>query len=111
MKTEFICEKGKMKVYLTGELDHHHAGEIMREIVREIDKNLPRDCILDLEKLSFMDSSGIAVILKTYKLMNEIDGRLWVENVPPQPMKFLDASGVDRIVRITAVSQERGYIR
>lgn len=60
--------------------------------------------ILDMAGLAFMDSSGIAVVLKTYKRMNEIGGRMWVENVPKQPMRVLDASGIERIIKITAIT-------
>lgn len=93
-----------LTIFLLGELDHHGARVAMSGIEDKINVLLPRDCILDLTGLSFMDSSGIAVILKTYKRMNEIGGRMWVENVPKQPMKVLDASGIDRIVRISAIS-------
>ena len=104
MNIQTYLEAGKLRIYLTGELDHHAAGGLMTAISRKIEEILPRDCILDLERLTFMDSSGIAVVLKTYKRMNERGGRLWVENVPPQPMKVLDASGLDRLLRITAMS-------
>ena len=89
---------------LFGELDHHGARTAVGSIEDKINVLLPRDLILDFSGLTFMDSSGIAVILKTYKRMNEIGGRMWVENVPKQPMKVLDASGIDRIVRISAVN-------
>ena len=95
---------GVLTVYLSGELDHHGARCAMGGIEDKINILLPRDCILDLSGLTFMDSSGIAVILKTFKRMNEIGGRMWVENVPKQPMKVLDASGIDRIVKISAVN-------
>lgn len=93
-----------LTLYLYGELDHHGAREAMSGIEDKINLLLPRDCILDLSGLTFMDSSGIAVILKTYRRINEIGGRMWVENVPPQPMKVLDASGIDRVVKISAVN-------
>lgn len=94
----------KLSLYLSGELDHHAAREAMREIEEKIDILLPRDCVLDMSNLTFMDSSGIAVVLKTHRRMNEIGGRIWVENVPKQPMKVLDASGIERIIKISALS-------
>ena len=103
MRVEASCADGKMQLYLTGELDHHAARRTMIDIEDKIDLFLPRDCVLDLSGLSFMDSSGIAVILKTYKRMHEIGGRLWVENVQPQPLKVLDASGIERIIGITTL--------
>ena len=50
---------------LIGELDHAAAQEVMPGIEDAVEEYLPRRCVLDLSGLSFMDSSGIAVILKT----------------------------------------------
>ncbi len=91
---------GKLIFALTGELDHHEAGGLMGEMEERIESAAPRDCVLDLEGLRFMDSSGIALILKLYKRMNATGGRLFVANVQPQPMRVLDASGIDRMIDI-----------
>ena len=105
MKVKATTKDGKMTIYLAGELDHNAAREAMFEIERQIDEKLPRDCVIDMSGLAFMDSSGIAVILKTYKRMHESGGRLWVENVPKQPMRVLDAAGIEWIIRITILSE------
>lgn len=104
MKISAKPKDKQLYIYLSGELDHHGAKAAMIEIEEQIDLMLPRDCILDLAGLTFMDSSGIAVILKTYKRMHELGGRLWVENVPKQPLKVLDASGIERIIRISSIN-------
>ena len=101
--TSFL-EDGRLTVALNGEIDHHCAKAYIQAISAKIEAYTPDVCILDFQDVSFVDSSGIAVILKTYKRMNEIGGRMWVENVPKQPMKVLDASGIDRIVKISAVN-------
>lgn len=105
MKAVFTLEGRKLKIELFGELDHHGAGPLMEKILDRIERDLPRDCVIDMVGLSFMDSSGIAVVLRTYKKMNGLGGRLWVENVPKQPMHVLDAAGIDRVVGITALAQ------
>jgi len=92
--------EGRLTLRFSGELDHHVARDAMLKIGREIDQNLPRDCVMDFQDLSFMDSSGIAVVLSTHKRLSEIGGRAWVINVPLQPMKVLSASGIYRIVEI-----------
>jgi len=104
MKVAAKLKNGRLSVYLSGDLDHHGAKAAMAEIEDEIDRALPKDCVIDMSGLTFMDSSGIAVILKTHKRMNELGGRTWVENVPKQPMRVLDASGIDRLIRITALA-------
>ena len=104
MKVCSEMSEGRLRVKLCGELDHHGAKHAMLEIEELIDVFLPRDLIIDMEKLLFMDSSGIAVVLRSSRRMNEIGGRLWIENVPQQPMRVLDASGIERIVQITAMT-------
>ena len=99
--TAFLQDK-LLTVALSGEIDHHSAKSTLRQIADKIDQYLPNLCVLDFRSVSFMDSSGIAVILKAYRRMREIDGRLWVENVRPQPLRVLDASGIDRLVAVTA---------
>jgi len=92
----------KVIFFITGEIDHHAAAPLMRRLENGIDDAMPRDCVLDLGGVTFMDSSGIAVILRTYRLMNALEGRLWIENVPAQPMRVLEASGIERLIGITA---------
>ena len=93
-------QSGVLRLRFTGELDHHDAKSSMKLIEELIDEALPRDCIVDLSGLSFMDSSGIAVILRISKRMNDMGGRAWVENPAGQPLRVLEASGIDRIVKV-----------
>lgn len=85
---------------LSGELDHHAAKELVVRMEERLEADLPRECVLDLGDLRFMDSSGIAVILRTCKRMRALGGRLRVENVQPQPMRVIDASGIGRMIEI-----------
>lgn len=91
---------GRLTVYLLGELDHHEARSAVRSIEELLDEYMPRDCVLELSQLSFMDSSGIALIIRTGRLMKEQGGRLWIENPSKQPRRVIDASGIDRLIPV-----------
>ena len=104
MKVEYQTLAAGGRLTLAGELDHHAAKSAMSAIEREIDVYMPRDCILDLAELTFMDSSGIAVILRTLRRMNEVGGRIRVENVRTQPMRVIDAAGIERIIIVSAAA-------
>ena len=106
MKLKTAFADGVLRLSFSGEMDHHGARSVMTEVEDRLDQYMPRDCILDMKDISFMDSSGIAVVIKTYRRMGACGGRLRVENVPPQPMKVLDASGIDRIIDISALELE-----
>lgn len=85
---------------LSGEVDHHGARSALKELELAVDAALPRTLVLDLEGVTFMDSSGIALILRAQQRMRLLDGSLLVRNVPPQARRVLDAAGVGRLVTI-----------
>lgn len=85
-------------VALSGELDSHSARDSLLYIANVVDLCLPRTLCLDLGHLSFMDSSGLAVVLGAYRRMRELDGTLRVRNVPAQPMKVFSAVRLDRLI-------------
>ena len=101
MKIRADCKDGILRVRLLGELDHHGARGSMNTLDGLIDQWLPHDVFLDLSELSFMDSSGIALILRTHKRMRELGGRAWVINPAAQPLRVIDAAGIDRLIPIS----------
>ncbi|MDD6189936.1 MAG: STAS domain-containing protein [Clostridiales bacterium] len=100
MKISEEFKSGALHISLSGELDHHGAKDVMASAASILDEHVPRSCVLNFREVSFMDSSGIALILNVNKKMNHIGGRLTVENVAKQPMKVIRASGIERIINI-----------
>lgn len=88
-----------LTISLSGEVDHHGARGMMMEMDREIEMELPKTLTVDLGGVTFMDSSGIAVLLRAYRRMVELGGSLAVRNIPAQSERMLRASGVDRILK------------
>ena len=87
-----------LTLQLHGELDHHGAKEVMLEIDRHLDVALPLRTTLDFSGVSFMDSSGIAVVMRALKRMRAMGGSAALRNVPPQAGKVFTAAGIFRIV-------------
>ena len=85
---------------LSGEMDHHGARNALKDLERIVDSVLPRNLILDMKAVTFMDSSGIALILRAQQRMQLLDGSVLVSNVPPQAKRVLDAAGIGRLVTI-----------
>lgn len=100
MPVTVTAEGRGMKALISGEVDHHGAREIMTALDREIDLNLPNRLELDLAGVTFMDSSGIAVLLRAKRRLDELEGKLTVHNIPLQPRKVLDAAGVGRMISL-----------
>ena len=85
---------------IEGELDHHRAREVLAELDRQIDLQLPRSLTLDLGGVTFMDSSGIAVLLRASRRMSALEGTLQVVHVPQQAAKVLRAAGLDKRIKM-----------
>ncbi len=100
MKITTEYQSGILRISLHGELDHHEAKNTMDKISEAMDVCLPREVCLDMSDMSFMDSSGIAVILKASKKLRITKGKMLIESPQAQPMKVLEAAGIGSIVPI-----------
>lgn len=85
---------------LSGEIDHHGARNALKEVEMAIDAALPRLLILDFSGVTFMDSSGIALLLRSQQRMQLLEGSVIVRNVPHQARRVLDAAGIGRLISI-----------
>lgn len=93
-------ENGRLTVALEGEIDHHCAKAYIRTIASKIEAYTPEVCILDFQEVSFVDSSGIAVVINALRNMTQIEGQLVLTGISPQPMRVFRASGIDKLVEI-----------
>lgn len=100
MEIEATSADRNLLLEMKGELDHHGARNALRELELSIDAALPKKLVLDLAGVTFMDSSGIALILRAQQRMQLLDGSLLVRNVPQQARRGLDAAGIGRLVEI-----------
>lgn len=100
MRFTSFLENGKLTIVLNGEIDHHSAKQYIQAIGAKIEAYVPEVCILDFQEVSFIDSSGIAVVINALRSMAQIEGRLLLSGISPQPMRVFRASGIDKIVEI-----------
>ncbi|MBD9197632.1 MAG: anti-sigma factor antagonist [Clostridiales bacterium] len=84
----------------SGDIDHHGARNALKEVEMAIDAALPRLLILDFAGVTFMDSSGIALILRSQQRMRLLEGSVVLRNIPAQARRVLDAAGIGRLVSI-----------
>jgi stage II sporulation protein AA (anti-sigma F factor antagonist) len=93
-------QNGTLTVALTGEIDHHCAKRYIQAITAKIEAYTPRLCILDFQEVTFMDSSGIAVVINALRCVGKIDCKLELSGLRYQPLKVFRASGVDKLINI-----------
>ena len=99
MEVSAKYEGQQLEFQLSGELDHHGAKGLLDCLEREIERTVPMSLVLDFSGVTFMDSSGIAVVLRCYKRTAELGGAVTVKDVPPQAEKVLRAAGLERLMR------------
>ncbi len=92
-------EKNTLLVEVAGELDDHMAGKVRREIDKALDTDI-KNIIFDFSKLTFMDSSGVGMIIGRYKKIQKHSGRLLIASPKPQVKRILEMSGLTNIIKI-----------
>lgn len=100
MRLTSFLQDGQLTIALTGEIDHHCAKVYITDIIGKLEAYTPQVCILDFRDVTFMDSSGIAVVINTLRNMKKIDGKLMLTGLREQPKKVFATSGIDKLVEI-----------
>ena len=85
---------------ITEEIDHHTTEKIRRRADYEIQRYMPKKALFDFNSVSFMDSSGIGMVVGRYKLLAMLGGTLELANVRPNLEKVFDMAGVLKIIPI-----------
>lgn len=106
MRLTSFLQEGRLTVMLMGEIDHHCAKNYIETIQGKIETYIPQVCILDFEEVTFMDSSGIAVVINALRFMTRIGGALLVSGLSGQPLKVFKTAGIDRLVEFKEVRNE-----
>lgn len=89
-----------MTAYLSGEIDHHTAKEMRETIDYALESSLPETLALDFKDVTFMDSSGIGLVMGRYKLMQSIGGTISVRNVSDHIRRVMRLAGLDKLAVI-----------
>ena len=85
---------------LYGEIDHHNAAEMREKIDEAIDCNMPSLLVLDFSGVSFMDSSGIGLIMGRYRNLQKLGAKMTVTGASPQISKILRLAGMNRLAKL-----------
>ena len=100
MNVNYEKDNKNLLLEITEEIDHHKVEELRREADYEIERYMPRKVIFDFNKVTFMDSSGIGMVLGRYKLMKMLGGSVEMKNVAKPLKKIFEMSGVTKIIHI-----------
>jgi stage II sporulation protein AA (anti-sigma F factor antagonist) len=97
---ELKQQRKALIVRLQGELDHHTADAVRTRMEEALQKGDINHIVLNLKGLSFMDSSGLGVILGRYKQIVAKGGKMVVCDVAPSVYRLFEMSGLFKILSI-----------
>ena len=100
MSVEFKGGGENLVAFLHGEIDHHTAGEMRREIDRAVDLHMPASLTLDFSDITFMDSSGIGLVMGRYRNLAKTGAQLCVSGTSPQIYKMMKLAGIERLATL-----------
>ena len=91
-----MMQEGKqMTAFLSGEIDHHWAAVLREQMDEAIKATVPEKLILDFSGVTFMDSSGVGLILGRYRLMNSWKGVVVVQKAPAGIKRMLAIADIE----------------
>ena len=96
----YKIDGGVLEVKLVGEIDHHSAVSVRSDIDGLIFDLRPQKVVLDLSEISFMDSSGLGLIMGRYALIKDFGGTLSLRAPTVAVMKILTLAGMERMIKI-----------
>lgn len=101
-------EEGILTARLRGEIDHHTARIFREEIDRALLREAPRSLTLDFSGITFMDSSGIGLIVGRLEQARAIGASLVLSGLSARLSGILDLCGINRLEGIAiAKANER----
>lgn len=91
-----IQEDGStMLALLSGEIDHHWASVLRDKIDARVQAASPKNLVLDFSGVTFMDSSGVGLILGRHRLVHALGGVVVVQKAPKDIQRMLSIAGID----------------
>lgn len=85
-------------VRIYGELDHHVSDEVRVRVDREMGRTGAVNVAFDFSNVSFMDSSGIGVIMGRYKLAGALGGKVIIYGASDSVKRIISMSGIEGII-------------
>ena len=101
MSVDIKVKGDVLTAYLSGELDHHTAAQMRREIDSAAELNMPALLVLDFGGVTFMDSSGIGMLMGRYRMLRYSGGKVTAIHVSDRIYRLMRLSGIYKYIEIS----------
>ena len=98
MESVYQKEDKRLIFQISEDIDEYVVQKIRRRLDNEIERYMPKEVIFDFNKVSFMDSAGIGLLIGRYKLVDMLGGKVEVINLTTPVRKIFEMSGVLKII-------------
>ena len=98
MPVEIDIDEKNVTAYISGEIDHHNAAGLREKIDEAVESAYPEILVLYFGGVSFMDSSGIGLVMGRYKLMKSLSGKVIIQNAPKTIKKVMRMAGIEKLL-------------
>ena len=106
MNVKHFIEERILVFEISEELDHHMCEIIRRRADYEIQRFMPRKVIFDFNRVVFMDSAGIGLVIGRYKTVTALGGSLEMINVSNKLRRVFEMSGILNIIPISDITEK-----
>jgi len=96
IEKQYHQEKDLWDVKITGEVDIYTSDK-MKETLNEMVEEKKSEIQIDCKELSYIDSSGLGVLIGILKKLKEEDKNLVVLNARSNILKLLSITGLDKV--------------
>ena len=100
MEVKYYSQQKLLLFKITEEIDECKVKDIRRRADYEIERFMPKKVIFDFDRVSFMDSAGIGMIIGRYKIIKMLGGELEIKNVSRSIRKVFEMSGITKIIKL-----------
>ena len=98
MESKFYDKDKLLILKITDEIDDHNVQNIRRKADYEIERYMPKKIIFDFDRVTFMDSAGIGLLIGRYKFANMIGAKLELSNLTQSVRRIFDMSGILKLI-------------
>ena len=107
MSVEILHENRKMTAAVSGEIDHHAAADIRVTIDGELERTTPEVLTFDMSGVTFMDSSGVGLVLGRARAMKQWGGKVRIKDPSGRAEKILKMSGLGSLIMQKPTGKEQ----
>lgn len=110
MNVKHFMEDKTLVFEITEELDHHSCEKIRKRADYEIQRFMPKKVVFDFNRVFFMDSAGIGLIIGRYKTSSCYGAKMEMINVKEKIKRVFEMSGILKIIPIIDNSEKNKAI-